>query len=68
MKDEYTVEDFARGVKNPFFDKLMKKTEVAVKHETYQIYKETGEKSGVEPELIMRRALEQFAKVLQEHE
>ena len=64
MKDEYTADDFAKGIKNPFFEKLNKETEVAVRNEVYQVYKEVGEKSGVEPELIMRRALEQFAKIL----
>ena len=61
MKDEYTAQDFAKGRKNPYFEKLNKKTEVAVRHETYQIFKDIAEKNGVEPELIMRRALEQFA-------
>ena len=61
MKDEYTAQDFAKGRKNPYFDRLNKKTEIAVRHETYQIYKSIAEKNGVEPELIMRRALEQFA-------
>jgi len=64
MKDEYTAIDFAKGIKNPFFEKLNRKTEVSVRHETYQIYETIGKKSGVEPELIMRRALEQFAEIL----
>ena len=61
MKDEYTAHDFARGRRNPYFEKLNKKTEVAIRHETYQIYKDIAEKNGIEPELVMRRALEQFA-------
>ena len=68
MKAEYTAEDFAKGVRNPFFEVLNKKTEVAVRHEIYQVYKEIGEMNGVEPEIIMSRALTHYAKILQEHE
>ena len=68
MKAEYTKEDFARAVKNPFFEKLNTKVNVAIRHETYDIYKKIGDINGVEPELLMRQCLEYYAKKLEEHE
>ena len=40
MKIEYTAEDFTKAVKNPYFEKLNKKVEVAIRHETYNLFKE----------------------------
>jgi len=68
MKEEYTASDFAKGVKNPYFTKLNKKTEVAVRHEIYQIFCEVGEKNGVKPEVIMSRCLTDYAQRLQEND
>jgi len=61
MKAEYTAEDFARGVKNPYFEKLNRKTEVAVRHETYRLFQEIGNRNGVAAEVIMNRCLEDYA-------
>ena len=44
MKAEYTAEDFAKAVKNPYFEKLNKRTVVAVRHESYAIFEEIGKK------------------------
>ena len=66
MKAEYTSEDFARGVKNPYFEKLNIKTEVAVRHETYRLFQEIGAQNGVPAEVIMNRCLEDYAKLLEE--
>jgi len=68
MKDEYTAEDFKRGIKNPFFEKLNRKVEVAIRHEDYQIFKDIADKNGVEPEIIMNRCLSSYAKRLKEHD
>ena len=68
MKDEYTAEDFAKAVKNPYFDKLNRKIEVAVRHESYNIFEEIGKKNGVSAEFIMKRCLDSYAKKLQEHD
>jgi len=61
MKAEYTSEDFAKAVKNPYFEKLNKKVEVAVRHETYDLFKKIAKKNNVEPEIIMKRCLESYA-------
>ena len=68
MKAEYTAEDFAKAVKNPYFEKLNKKVEVAVRHETYDLFKKIAEQNNVEPEVIMRRCLEIYAKKLNEED
>ncbi|MCL2352192.1 MAG: hypothetical protein FWC55_06630 [Firmicutes bacterium] len=68
MKAEYTAEDFKRGVKNPYFEKLNRKVEVAVKHEDYQVFLEVAEQNGVKPEVIMNRCLADYAKRLREHD
>jgi len=67
MVKELTPADFARGVKNPYFSKLMRKTEVAVEHEVYAIFNEAGDESGVSAEIIMSRCLADYAKILKDH-
>jgi len=66
MKKEYTAEDFAKGVKNPYFNKLNRKAEVVVRIETYEIFNEIAKENGVTPEIIMSRCLANYAKKLQE--
>jgi len=65
---EITAEEFARGVKNPYFDKLMTKTEVALRKEDYALFQEVGEMNGVPAEMIMRNCLASWAKKMREHE
>ncbi|MDR1704153.1 MAG: hypothetical protein LBS19_05665 [Clostridiales bacterium] len=64
MKAEYTAEDFSRGIKNPYFDKLNKKTEVTVRRDIYKIFADIGKKNGVSAEIIMNRCLTDYAKML----
>jgi hypothetical protein len=61
MKAEYTAEDFAKAVKNPYFEKLNKKVEVAVRNETYDLFEKIAKQNNVEPEIIMKRCLESYA-------
>ena len=68
MIDEITPDDFARGIKNPYFEKLMIKTEIALKKEDYSTFCEVGEMNGVPAEMIMRNCLADWAKKLREHE
>ena len=65
---EITAEDFSRGVKNPYFDKLMTKTEVAIKKEDYAVFCEVGEMNGVPAEMIMRNCLSDWAQKLRDHD
>ena len=68
MIKEITEKDFSRGVKNPYFDKLMTKTEVALRKEDYSIFCEVGEMNGVPAEMIMRNCLADWAEKLRKHE
>ena len=68
MINEITPEEFDRGVKNPYFDKLMTKTEVSLRKEDYSIFCEVGEMNGVPAEMIMRNCLADWAKKLREHD
>lgn len=70
MTRELNEKDFQHAVKNPYFDKLCRKVEIAVKHEDYEIFLETAKLNGarVKPEDIMKRCLADYAKILREHE
>ena len=68
MKAEYTEKDFEKAIKNPYFDKLNIKTEVAIRRETYALFQEIAEQNNVSPEIIMRRCLESYAKRLTEED
>jgi len=66
MKTEYTAEDISKAVRNPYFDKLNQKTEIAVRHDIYKVFCKIGERNGVKPEVIMSRCLTDYAQKLQE--
>ena len=66
MKKEYTADDFAKAVKNPYIDKLVTRIEVPVPNEVYKIFKQVGDDNGVGPEVIMNRCLRLYAKRLAE--
>ncbi|MCL1986361.1 MAG: hypothetical protein FWG64_00090 [Firmicutes bacterium] len=68
MKAEYTEEDFAKAIPNPYFHRLNTVTEVALRHEVHAIYQKIADNLGTEPAIVMRRALETYAKRLEEHE
>jgi hypothetical protein len=66
MKIEYTKEDFKKGVRNPYFEKLCTTVEVAVRHEDYALFKEIAESYDVTPEHMMQSYLRQHADLLRE--
>ena len=57
MMRELTEEDFARAVKNPYFEKLHKKVEVYVKNEDYEYIHEVANMNSETPEQMIRRIL-----------
>ena len=63
---ELTEADFARGVKNPHFHKIMRKVEVPIKHEDYDYICEVAKMNNVRPEMIMSRCLAQSVKSMKE--
>ena len=64
MKDVYTATDFAKGVRNPYFSKLNRKTEVAIRHDAYNVFSEIAEQNGVTAEMIMQHCLMDYAAEL----
>ena len=68
MIRELTEKDFERAVKNPHFDKIMTKVEVAVTKEDWATFCEYARLNNVPPELIMRNGLSAWAKELREDE
>ena len=65
---EYTIEELRKGIKNPFYDKLIKEVLVPVKLEDYAIFEEVAKMNGETPELTMKRCLSMAAKRMQEHD
>ena len=65
--NEYTVEELRKGIKNPFYTKLIKEVVVPVRHEDYAVFEEVAEANGETPESVMKRCLKIAAKELQEH-
>ena len=70
MKNEYTEADFAKSVKNPYFEKLNRKGDVSymgknykvpIKHEVYNVFEEIAKQNGVTPEMIMQHCLMDYA-------
>ena len=66
MIRELTEKDFERAVKNPHFEKLMTKIEVAITKEDWATFCEYAKINNVSPELIMRNGLSDWAKELRE--
>ena len=69
MRAEFTIDELKKGVKNPFFNKLIKEVTVAIRHDDYEVFVDAARQNGekVKPEDIMRRCLADYAKMLKEH-
>ena len=68
MVRELTEKDFERAVKNPHFDNLMIKVEIAITKEDWATFCEYAKINNVPPEFIMRNGLSYWAKELREDE
>jgi len=73
MKSEYTEADFAKGVKNPYFNKLNRKVEVMlgdksyevpIRRNVYDVFEDIAKQNGVAPEKIMQHCLMDYAAEL----
>ena len=65
---EYTIDELRKGVKNPFYDKLIKEVVVPVKLEDYAAFEEIAKMNGETPELVMKRCLSMSVKRMKEHD
>ena len=68
MKDEFTLEELKKGVKNPFYDKLNTEIVVSLRNDVYEVFAEIAEQNQEEPAAVIRRCLTHFAPILKEHE
>ena len=66
MIRELTEQDFERAVRNPHFNKLMTKVEVAVTKEDWATFCEYAKINEVPTDIIMRNGLSKWAEELRE--
>lgn len=66
MMRELNEKDFARAVRNPHYDKIMTKVELAITKEDLATFSELSKLNGISAELIMRNCLADFAEEIRE--
>ena len=64
---EYTKEELIKGIRNPFYEKLIKEVTVPIRREDYAIFEEVATMNGETPESVIKRCLRIAAKEIQEH-
>ena len=65
--NEYTIDELKKGIRNPFYDKLVKEVVVPVRREDYAVFEEVASINGETPESVMKRCLKMAAMELKEH-
>ena len=65
-KKGYTKEDLIKGIRNPFYHDLCKDITVGVKNEDYELYEKIAQEKGVRIEMVIKRAIASYAKMLRE--
>jgi hypothetical protein len=65
---EFTEEDFAKAIKNPFFHKLNKEVTVAVRNEDYELFEKLSNENGVPIDKLLNRCIIYYAQMLREDE
>jgi len=68
MMRELTEKDFARGVRNPHYDKIMTRVEIDITKEDLATFNELSKLNGLSIELILRNCLADFAEEIREEE
>ena len=66
--NEYTIEELKKGIRNPFYDKLIKEVVVPIRREDYAVFEEIANINGETPEAVMKRCLKMAAKELKEYD
>ena len=66
MMRELTEKDFAKGVRNPYYDKIMTKIEIAISREDLETFGELSKLNGFSVEMIIRNCLSDFADEIRE--
>ena len=66
--NEYTMDELKKGIRNPFYNKLIKEVTVPVRREDYAVFEEIAIINNETPESVMKRCLKMAAKELKEHD
>jgi len=68
MMRELTEKDFARGIRNPHYEKIMTKVEIDITKEDLITFNELSKLNGLSVELILRNCLADFAEEIREED
>ena len=68
LTEQYTVEELKKGVRNPFYHQLCKEITVGIANEDYELYEKIAREKNVRMELVIKRAIASYAKMLREDE
>ena len=68
LTELYTIEELKKGVKNPFYHELCKDVTVGIANEDYELYEKIAQEKNVRIELVIKRAVASYAKMLREFE
>ena len=66
LTEQYTIEELKKGVKNPFYHELCKDITVGISNEDYELYEKIAQEKRVRIELVIKRAIASYAKMLRE--
>ena len=66
MMRELNEKDFARGVRNPHYDKIMTSIEIEIAKEDLATFNELSKLNGLSVGLILRNCLADFAEEIRE--
>ena len=67
-KKGYTKEDLKKGIRNPFYHDLNKDVTIGIRNEDYELYEKIAQEKGVRIEMVIKRAIASYAKMLREDE
>ena len=62
MMRELTAKDFARGIRNPYYEKIMTNIDVEITKEDLNTINELSKLNGLPVNLIVRNCLADFAE------
>ena len=66
LTERYTVEELKKGVKNPFYHELCKDITVGIANDDYELYEKIAQEKNVRVELVLKRTIASYAKMLRE--
>ena len=65
---EYTFEELKRGIRNPFYEKLIKEVVVPIRRDDYEVFEEIAKINEEPVEALLKRCLKWAAKEFQKED